>query len=497
MRGAIADEGFGTCRKGSWHFHPHHSVMTAHVLVPTASVVKLPISPNDLPCILEPYNTDLLPTYEYTTREYLMTGEAAGTSCCTRLLLRCPADATKFTGVVIVEPSHLWGGTSVWRAMSKWLMGNGHAWLEVDAQAPSAMGLVKASNPARYAAMTFPDGPLAKDFLDNLPFTPEPDQQKLEDQYSAFMVRWWAATTHTPELLVQASDALRSGVLGLVGTRIFLSGISQTGGVTRRFLSHSSHLRLPSGGVPFEGLVPCASGGEALPNPPAGVKVIEVLGESEFQSVRWSCGVSGQARGVSHRRPDGPSFRLYEVAGMAHRETRYMSEQDAKKLAKCPLHGAEWSSFPNAFVLGAIWERMLEWTTEGGRAPPAGRTLVTEGTGDIIVRDEHGNALGGVRSVHVDVPVSRIVAATPVGRPSWYQGSSAPLPPFCFQLLIILTYLGTEHFFGSEKLKALYVSRDVYRATAVAAVEDAAKDGFLRAADAEQLKQETIVKVSF
>jgi hypothetical protein len=294
--------------------------------------------------------------------------------------------------------------------------------MEVDSQSPVAIGVVKASNPNRYQTMTFLPGPLAKDFKDNIPFTPNPTRQTLEDEYTKFMEQWWAATPQSPEVLVAASAAVRSGEMGLRATRVFLSGISQTGGVTRRFITHSSHLRLPDGGDPYNALIPAASGGPALPDPSPGVKVIELLGEAEFQSVRWSCGVSGQTRGVSHRRPDSDSFRLYEVAGMAHRESRYFSASDKNRWDECDLGGAEWSTFPNSFVYAAVFEAADRWTRKDNVPPPSSKVMETLGESDELVRDEYGNAMGGVRSLHTEVPTSRVVAATPMGRPSWYCG---------------------------------------------------------------------------
>jgi hypothetical protein len=420
------------------------------IRVHTPSITKLPITSTSQPVILEPYHVDLLPSYDYVTREYLISGIAAGAPYCTRLLLRCPAESSRFSGVVVEEPAHIWSGTSIWRATNRWLMRNGkrttstfpslglhvrvvalsrilgHAWIEVDSQAPVAVGIVKESDPIRYAAMTFPPGPVARDFQETIPFTPDPTRQKLEDEYTAFMQRWWAATPQSPEILAATSHALRSGQLGLSATRVFLSGLSQTGGVTRRFITHSSHLRLPDGSVPFEGYIPCASGGVALPDLGSGVKIIELLGEAEFQSVRWACGVSGQARGLSHRRGDSGSFRLYEVAGMAHRESRYSSGIDTKRFSVCDLAGAQWSTFPNSFIYAAVFEMMVRWTEPGDDsvAPPPSAFLSTIGETDEVLRDEHGNAVGGVRSLHLDVPISRVVAATPMGRPSWYRGES-------------------------------------------------------------------------
>lgn len=88
-------------------------------------VTHLPEVEDSHPVILEPYHVDLLPEYGYVSREYLISGVAAGESYCTRLLLRCPADSNQFSGLVVEEPSHLWGGTSIWRHINRWLMRKG------------------------------------------------------------------------------------------------------------------------------------------------------------------------------------------------------------------------------------------------------------------------------------------------------------------------------------------------------------------------------------
>lgn len=94
-------------------------------VVATPKIVHLPESADSKSVILEPYHVDLLPEYGYVSREYLISGVAYGEPYCTRLLLRCPEDAARFTGFVVVEPSHLWGGTSIWRHTNRWLMRNG------------------------------------------------------------------------------------------------------------------------------------------------------------------------------------------------------------------------------------------------------------------------------------------------------------------------------------------------------------------------------------
>ncbi|KAJ5925928.1 signal peptide-containing protein [Penicillium verhagenii] len=423
--------------------------------------------------ILEQYHVDLLPVYGYTTREYLISGEAAGQSFCTRLLLRSPAEPTRFSGLVVEEPSHLWGGTSIWRHINRWIMRNGHAWLEVDSQAPSAIGKIKNINPTRYQDMHFIPSLLADEFAANVPFVTDVSKETLYEKYCTFKAKWWSATSQCPEILAAASYALRSGELGVKAQNVILTGLSQTGGVTRRFITHSSHLRLPDGSLPFEGFIPCQSGGPALPDFPF-TKVIELLGESEFQSVRFPCGVSGQLKDTIHRRPESDSFRIYEVAGMAHRESRYSSALDSERLAGVDLHGAKWSTFPNSFIYHAVFEAMEKWITRSIN-PPQSALLQTVETSDTILRDNHGNALGGVRTLHTEVPLSRLVAATPKGRPSWYCGS--------------------EWSFSHEIFLAIYGSVGEYRHRAGEAIQRQIESGFLLPEDAEILRRETVEQV--
>ncbi|KAJ5358815.1 uncharacterized protein N7496_011228 [Penicillium cataractarum] len=429
--------------------------MTIETLLPVFLISKpeityLPETETSKPVLLEPYHVDLLPEYSYVSEEFLISGIAHGEPYCTRLLLRRPVDISKFSGFVVEEPSHLWGGTSIWRHINRWLMRNGHAWLEVDSQAPSAIGKIKNVDPERYKQICFIPGPTSDEFAENIPFVTDVSKEALSRNYDNFKAKWWPATLQSPDILGAASYALR-------------------------FITHSSHLRLPDGSHPFEGYIPCQSGGTALPDC-APAKIIELLGESEFPSVRLPCGVSGQMKETTHRRPDSDFFRLYEIAGMAHRESRYPSELDLKRYSMVDLKGAEWSTFSNSFIYHAVLESMLKWISED-KAPAASAFIQTVGNTDEIVRDTHGNAIGGVRTLHTDVPLARFVAATPKGRPNWYWGSEWP--------------------FSDDELHALYGSPAEYRLQAGAALAKQIESGFLLAADSDVLRRETVEKVNF
>lgn len=94
-------------------------------MISNPEITYLPETETSKSVILEPYHVDLLSEYSYVSEEFLISGAAHGESYCTRLLLRRPTNLDKFSGFVVVEPSHLWGGTSIWRHINRWLMRNG------------------------------------------------------------------------------------------------------------------------------------------------------------------------------------------------------------------------------------------------------------------------------------------------------------------------------------------------------------------------------------
>ncbi|WP_054952017.1 alpha/beta hydrolase domain-containing protein [Flaviflexus massiliensis] len=451
---------------------------TSHATPPrahTASITgPIPETEDSKAHLLEPYGADRLAIYDYVQEEYFVSGEAAGAPYTTRILVRRPSDMTKFNGRILSEVSHIWGGTSVWRAYNRHLLRGGYMWVEIDSQAPSALGLIKAANPKRYEAMEFIDGELAADFKATIPFDPNPTPEKLAKEYDDFKLRWWEATPQSFEIIAAVARALRAGLPGLeefAPRTIILAGLSQTGGLARRFIElYHNDLRQDDGSPVFDGYIPAASGGAALPDVDS--KVIELLGEAEFQSVRWSCGVSGQVRGLTHRRKDSSSFRLYEVAGMAHRETRFMSDRDKARLKDCPLpEGGHWSKFPGSHIYHAVLEVISAWI-EDGIEPPASKVIETVGDTDEIVRDEYGNARGGVRTTFTDVPTSRLIAATPMGRPSWYHGSEIP--------------------FDQETLIKRYGTVENYQRAVSRNIDSHIDDRLLLPIDGEELRREAI-----
>ena len=108
------------------------------------------------------------------------------------------------------------------------------------------------------------------------------------------------------------------------------------------------------------------------------------------------------------------------------------------------------------------------WVREG-RAPPRAQRIAVEERGDApaFVTDEHGNAVGGLRSVYLDVPTATYL-------------SNSPGPAVC-------NNLGRRLPFPWSKLEALYGGAAAYQARFEAALQRLAGEGWLTTHDLRQL----------
>jgi hypothetical protein len=117
------------------------------------------------------------------------------------------------------------------------------------------------------------------------------------------------------------------------------------------------------------------------------------------------------------------------------------------------------------YVLDAAMSALTRWAT-GGAAPAHSAQLVVNGSGTDYERDAFGNAVGGIRTPSVDVPVSALsgIGNTPT--------PPAPALSFCF-------LFGTTKPFTSAQLKALYPTHGDYVNRVAAAAGLARRQGFL------------------
>ena len=128
------------------------------------------------------------------------------------------------------------------------------------------------------------------------------------------------------------------------------------------------------------------------------------------------------------------------------------------------------SSFPTDFFIRGAVELLSRWAEDGVAPPSAARLeLATADVVSVAALDEVGNALGGVRSPFVDVPLVR------------YEAHSTPGA--------ICALSGNETTLTEAQLVDRYGSVDGYLEQFTASLDATIDAGFLRQADRSELLQ--------
>jgi hypothetical protein len=279
-----------------------------------------------------------------------------------------------------------------------------------------------------------------------------------------------------------------------------MTGASHTGSFQRVFLGDGFHdrARRPDGGPAVEGyLIQISSGGFWLggyhplnddsPRPPLGdrrrtiaphdVPVIELLSEGEAET----------NRDARRHDADDPAdrYRLYEVAGACH-----MSAGEPGSMLSALTTVEEPSDFPMWSLAAGALTNLRRWAVEGV-APPRARPIeLHDRRGDgrcgsaeealPVRRDADGNALGGVRSPHLDVPVAAYYphatlveprSVGPTGRPTIDAGD----------------LLGTMTRFEPDELRRRYGDPAGYRHRYEAGVATLVDQRWVTAPDGDRL----------
>jgi hypothetical protein len=177
---------------------------------------------------------------------------------------------------------------------------------------------------------------------------------------------------------------------------------------------------------------------------------------------------------------DSETFRYYEMAGTAHatlNDDPFLGlpignycASTTNTLADGPVFGS--------FLFNAMWEN-LERQVVDGVAPPHGDLIEREN--DEIVRDELGNALGGVRLPELDVPIASYGPSNGVG-----DDVPAFIPAELIDLFCRLA--GTVTPLEPELLRALYPTSQDFLTSYEESADALVEARFLLPEDAETLK---------
>ena len=387
----------------------------------------------------------------------------------TRLLVYRPLEREKFNGTVVVEWLNVSGGLDTapdWITGHTELIRDGYAWVGVSAQAlgveggTSILGLpsmpLKTVDPARYGSLVHPGDSFSYDIFSQ----------------AGQAVRHPVGASPLGDLAVQRVIAVGESQSAFRMVT-YIDAIHPLAGIYDGFLVHSrggigaalSEAPLPA--IPVPNTAPIR----------ADLDVPVLLFETETDLTFLGYFAARQA--------DTDRVRLWEVAGTSHADTYtvFVGSTDLGNspaaaqivLTSEPIPGFACpipiNSGPQHFVLNAALAALQRWVRDGIVPPSAPRLDVEAGPPVAIQRDAHGNALGGIRTPQVDVPIAVLSG----------EGQSGS---------VLCTLFGSTAPFDAPTLAALYPDHAAYVAAFNAATDQAVQAGFILPPDAELMKAE-------
>ena len=377
-----------------------------------------------------------------------------------RMLVRRPADASRFNGIVIVEwlnVTALLEGAADFMQMQEELLRQGYAWVGVGAQAAgvnSPRSGLKDWDGARYGSLVHPG-----------------------DAYSY-------------DIFSQAADALRHSkgthpLGGLAIRKVLATGRSQSAfrlvtyinavhPLTHLFDGYLVHSRgANASGFKAEGLARDAE------NPiPAGahirtdvdVPVLDLQTEGDMVALRAH---------LTHQ-PPFAQYRRWEIAGAAHAETPRWVAAVPPALDMGPGCKDPVNSAPHHAVVKAALSALTRWVRDGVVPPQSPAIEIGDpASADPILRDRFGNAKGGIRLPQLEAPTAILDGGANTGA----QETPAGAPRnFCF-------LFGRTRIFDASTLKSLYPTHEAFVKKYSAAVDALVKQGYLLKPEADAARK--------
>jgi hypothetical protein len=336
--------------------------------------------------------------YNYQVNEFLISGTAAGKPYTTRLVIRQPANDSDFSGLAIAEAMHPAGFAHAFELNSVYVMDEGHITVEI---VTSGFEQIRDYNPARYGSLNL-------------------------------------SLDQTNEILAQAGALIKSpqSPIANMGLRkVVLWGSSASSRILTDYLpAHKVYKQADMSNI-YDGFMPTSNGTniEAVDVP-----MIQMPTQHEYQNVA-----------TAHQDSDEPGsqFRSYEFAALGHLAARHNVRLDDNQCEN-PISTLTLEPF---FSVGLHY--LLQWVDQGIAPPRAERVLLdrnVDNDGSLMVLDEFGNAVGGIRNPYVEVPVAA------------YHAGNVPSPNGNPAFAILCRLSIWDENFPASRLRALYGSKQEY-----------------------------------
>lgn len=371
----------------------------------------------------------------------------------TRIVVRRPSDPDRFNGTVAVEWFNVTGGLEAcpdWAYLGPQLVSDGYVYVGVSAQAfgidggqarigvpgmAPGSGLV-ASDPERYGTLHHPGDGFAFDMFSQIgralraPGTPS------------------ALGALRPQRIIGVGESQSAFFM-----TTYVNAVQPTAQAYDGFFVHSRGSRGASlTGEPI--------GAEAVP---AGLHIRSDSAVPVFIFITET-DLGPMLDYVPARQPDDDHIRTWEVAGTAHGDAHVVGR--FASLLGCD---GTVNEGPQHFVAQAALVALNRWIAQGVAPPTAPPLQLARTSPPQIDRDPLGNALGGVRTPAVDVPIA---ALSGDARPGANR---------------ICALFGSTEYFDPTTLVDLYGDRNGYLAAYERSLDEAIAAGFLLESDRAEL----------
>jgi hypothetical protein len=376
----------------------------------------------------------------------------------TRVVVRAPKDASKFSGTVMVEWLNVSGGVDAnpeWVSTAEEMVRSGDIWVGVSTQrigveggpvivkvegipgADAAGKGLKAIDPERYGTLSQPG-----------------------DGYSF-------------DIFTQVARALRTGagLDGLQPKQVIAGGESQSAFALVTYYNGVQPLTRA-----FDGFFVHSRGAVGLPLVAPG-KYADIAGsfsgtptifrtdqDAPIMDIQTETDVASILNSYAARQPDSDHFRLWEVAGTAHADAHLVGANASALNCGVPINNG-----PMHVVAKAAFHALKQWLATSEAPKVAPRIDVAPGKTPTVRRDSDAIALGGIRTPPVDVPVSAL------------SGAPGPNPS------TICLLLGSAKPLSSARIAQLYPSRSEYERKFDAATDATIEAGFALEGDRDAL----------
>ncbi len=450
-----------------------------------------------------------LSKYGYMEQEYFVSGKAnvydfdsAGKVAVktpdapytTRILVRRPAATDRFSGNIIVEPLNASLGFDFdpqWMFSRDYFIEHGDIWIGITVK-PAAAKALKKFNPDRYARISLAN-PLSPDWTCPKSALRYPDMATETEEGLA-----WDIISQVGALV--RSREKKNPIAKFKAEYVYATGYSLTGAYLVTYINYIRPLSgalLKSGKPVYDGYLIGDGDGSVLfinqctPTFPTGLSPVIIRPRKE--PVISVVAQGSLLEGLQARRSDSDAahdrYRRYEVPAASHANKLVlefalrpgeMEKIGVPSIAPNCIGAGQYgiTDFPFEYFMNAAFANLDAWARSDIPPPRAQPIEIGPGSGspDLEVKlDRHGNAMGGLRTPYLDVPVATYFSES--------KPADEKSAPFC----------GTQGYrvpFGKEKILALYPTRESYLGKINAMVDAMVKDRSLREADGQRIKKE-------